>query len=133
VAHLLGDIETFPERLGQRVGERGATLSGGQRQRTALARVVARDPRLVVLDDVFSSVDAQTEAAILGELRGFLRGRTTIQIAHRLASVRGADRILVLDDGRLVESGTHAELLQRDGPYAAMARQQELESRLAAS
>jgi ATP-binding cassette subfamily B multidrug efflux pump len=133
VAHLLGDIETFPERLGQRVGERGVTLSGGQRQRTALARVVARDPRLVVLDDVFSSVDAQTEAAILGELRGFLRGRTTIQIAHRLASVRGADRILVLDDGCLVESGTHAELMRRDGPYAAMARQQELESRLAAS
>jgi ABC-type multidrug transport system fused ATPase/permease subunit len=81
----------------------------------------------VVLDDVFSSVDAQTESAILGELKGFLRGRTTLQIAHRLASVREADRILVLDDGRLVESGTHAELMRRGGWYAAMAEQQALE------
>ncbi len=127
VAHLLGDIEAFPERMDQRVGERGVTLSGGQKQRTALARVVARDPRLVILDDVFASVDAETEAAILAELGEFLRGRTTLQIAHRVASIRRADRVIVLDAGRIVEEGPLDALRRRDGPFAAMARQQALE------
>jgi ATP-binding cassette subfamily B multidrug efflux pump len=126
-AQLTADIERFPERLGQVVGERGVTLSGGQKQRTALARVIAKDPRLVILDDVCSSVDAQTEAAILAELRAFLPGRTTLQIAHRIASVRGADRILVLDGGRIVETGTHDDLMRLGGLYAALADRQALE------
>jgi ABC-type multidrug transport system fused ATPase/permease subunit len=131
IARLLPDIEGFPERMGQLVGERGVTLSGGQKQRASLARVIAKDPGLVVLDDAFASVDTHTEAAILDELRPFLRGRTTLIIAHRLATLRFADRVVVLDGGRVVETGTHAELVRRGGLYAALAEQQAIEEALA--
>jgi ATP-binding cassette subfamily B protein len=114
------------------VGERGITLSGGQKQRTALARAVAMDPRILVLDDTLSAGDTQTEEDILRRLRGVMRERTSILVSHRVSTVRGADQILVLDDGRVVERGTHDELLRLGGLYAALARHQQLEDELAA-
>lgn len=131
LAHLMPEIERFPNGLDHVVGERGLMLSGGQRQRAALARAIAKDPLLVVLDDAFASVDADTESAIQNELRAFLHGRTTILISHRLATVRHADLIVVLERGHVAEIGTHAELRRRGGLYAAMAARQEIEEALA--
>ena len=99
------------------IGERGVKLSGGQRQRLAIARALLRDAPILVLDEALSSVDAENEAVIQQALDRLMQGRTTLILAHRLSSVIGADRILVLDDGRVVESGRHAELIRRDGPY----------------
>jgi ATP-binding cassette subfamily B protein len=112
------------------IGERGVTLSGGQKQRTAIARAVAKDPRILILDDALSAVDTYTEAEILKRLRGVMRERTSIVVAHRISTVKDADEILVLDDGVIAERGTHLELLQRDGLYAAMYRRQLLEEEL---
>src|SRR5262249_17955710 len=112
------------------VGERGIMLSGGQRQRAALARALALDPSILILDDVLSAVDAETEEAIRRGLREVFRDRTVIVIAHRIASVRDADQIAVLDEGRLVGLGTHTELLARGGLYARLAQEQELEDEL---
>ena len=112
------------------VGERGITLSGGQRQRVALARALLLRPSILILDDALSSVDAATEESILKELRGARYGRTCFIVAHRISAVRDADQILVLEKGRLVESGTHEELVRLGGSYAALARRQELESEL---
>ncbi len=106
------------------VGERGITLSGGQRQRVALARALAADPRILILDDSLSSVDAETERAILTRLRPILAGRTSVLISHRVAAVKDADQILVLDGGRVVERGTHAALLASGGLYASLYREQ---------
>jgi ATP-binding cassette subfamily B protein len=114
------------------VGERGITLSGGQKQRTALARAITTDPRILVLDDTLSAVDTHTEEEILSRLRDVMRERTSILVSHRVSTVRGADQILVLDGGRVVERGTHDELLRLDGQYAALARHQQLEDELAA-
>ncbi|HVP39261.1 MAG TPA: ABC transporter ATP-binding protein [Candidatus Saccharimonadales bacterium] len=125
-AHLGPDLETFPKGLETVIGERGITLSGGQKQRTALARAVARRPRILVLDDAFSAVDTHTEEAILGKLAPFMAGRTTLIVSHRVSTVRGADHIVVLDRGRIVEQGGHNELLARDGLYAGLARRQRL-------
>ena len=115
------------------VGERGLTLSGGQRQRATLARALLRDPRILVLDDAFAAVDAETEAAILARLLGRIRERTTLVITHRLRVAAMLDRIVVLDEGRLVEEGTHAELLARGGLYARLWRRQQLESTIEAA
>src|SRR5882762_5698195 len=130
-ASISGDIEEFPEKYRTVVGERGITLSGGQKQRTAIARAIIRDPRILVLDDALASVDTHTEDAILGHLREVIGSRTTIFISHRVSSVRSADRIAVLHSGRIVELGTHEELLGRDGYYTELYNKQLLEEELA--
>ena len=132
VAHLEADIERFPERYATRVGERGVTLSGGQRQRASLGRALARRPAVLVLDDVLASVDTQTEAAILEKLAPVVRGRTTLLVSHRLSTLHRADRIVVLDGGRIVQQGTHEELAAKPGYYADTLRLQQLEARAGA-
>ncbi len=133
VAHLAGDVNGFPDGFDTRVGERGITLSGGQKQRTAIARALLRDAPVLLLDDCLSNVDTQTEEAILGELRGEMRRRTTILVSHRVSTVRDADLILVLEHGEVVERGRHDELLALGGHYAALSRAQRLEEEIAAS
>jgi ATP-binding cassette, subfamily B, multidrug efflux pump len=133
VARLDKDVESFPKGYETVIGERGITLSGGQKQRTAIARAVFADPRILVLDDALSAVDTSTEDEILARLRGVMRERTSIIVAHRVSTVRDADQIFVLDAGRLVERGTHEQLVVRDGPYASLYRKQLLEEELEAS
>ncbi|HLU69026.1 MAG TPA: ABC transporter ATP-binding protein, partial [Kofleriaceae bacterium] len=123
-AGLERDLAALPDGLDTMVGERGVTLSGGQRQRVALARALVAEPRVLILDDSLSSVDAETERDILGRLEGVMRGRTAILISHRVAAVRRADQIAVMDGGRLVELGRHEELLARGGVYAELYRDQ---------
>jgi ATP-binding cassette subfamily B protein len=130
VARLSNDLAQFPQGLDTLIGERGVTLSGGQKQRTAIARAVLRDPTVLVLDDALSSVDTHTAAEILAGLREVMRGRTSIIIAQRIATVKDADRAIVLHDGRIVEQGTHRELVQAGGRYAAMYRYELLEAEL---
>lgn len=130
-ANISADIEGFPEKYNTTVGERGITLSGGQKQRTAIARAIIRDPKILILDDALSSVDTQTEDKILNHLRDIMRGRTTIFISHRVSTVRNADRIAVLHDGRIVEYGTHDELVALNGYYNDLYNKQLLEEELA--
>ncbi len=130
-ASIAADIEGFPEKYGTMVGERGITLSGGQKQRTAIARALIRNPRILILDDALSSVDTQTEDKILGHLRDVMQGRTTIFISHRVSTVRNADQIAVLHGGRIVELGTHDELIARNGYYTELYNKQLLEEELA--
>jgi ATP-binding cassette, subfamily B, multidrug efflux pump len=130
-ANIAADIEAFPESYDTMVGERGITLSGGQKQRTAIARALIRNPRILILDDALSSVDTQTEDKILNHLRDLMQGRTTIFISHRVSTVRNADRIAVLHGGRIVELGTHDELLARNGYYSDLYNKQLLEEELA--
>jgi ATP-binding cassette, subfamily B, multidrug efflux pump len=133
VARLDKDVATFPRGYETMVGERGITLSGGQKQRSALARAVLTDPRILILDDALSAVDTYTEEEILSRLRGVMRQRTSIIVSHRVSTVRAADRIFVLDAGRIAERGTHDELVRQGGLYAALYRKQLLEEELAAS
>src|SRR6516162_910538 len=130
-ASIASDIEGFPEQYATVVGERGLTLSGGQKQRTAIARALIRNPRILILDDALSSVDTQTEDKILNHLREIMQGRTTIFISHRVSTVRNADRIAVLHGGRIVELGTHDELIAREGYYTDLYNKQLLEEELA--
>jgi ATP-binding cassette subfamily B protein len=133
IAGLTEDIRGFPEGFETLVGERGITLSGGQKQRTAIARAVLRQPKILILDDALSSVDTYTEEKILGQLRGVMRDRTSIIISHRISTVRDADLICVLDEGRIIERGAHNELIAAGGEYAALYERQLLEEELAAS
>ena len=130
-ANIATDIESFPEGYETLVGERGITLSGGQKQRTAIARALIRNPKILILDDALSSVDTHTEDKILNHLRDVMRGRTTIFISHRVSTVRNADRIAVLHSGRIVELGTHDELLALNGYYSDLYNKQLLEEELA--
>jgi ATP-binding cassette subfamily B protein len=127
-SRLSNDLPQLPQGLATVVGERGATLSGGQRQRTAIARALVRDPQILLLDDALSSVDAGTAAEIIGALASDAAPRTRIVVSQRLASVRDADQIVVLDGGRIVERGSHAELLHLDGQYAAMYRRELMQA-----
>ena len=133
IAGLSDDVRDFPDGFDTMVGERGLTLSGGQKQRTAIARAVLRQPRILILDDALASVDTYTEEKILAQLRGVMRERTSLIVSHRVSTVRDADLICVLDEGRIVERGTHDELLGMGGEYAELYELQLLEEELAAS
>lgn len=131
VAGLTEDVAGFPAGFETLVGERGLTLSGGQKQRTAIARANLREPQILILDDALSSVDTYTEEKILGKLRGVMRGRTSLIVSHRISTVRDADLICVLDEGRIIERGAHDELLALGGEYSALYERQLLEEELA--
>jgi ATP-binding cassette subfamily B protein len=132
-AGIAEDIREFPEGFQTLVGERGITLSGGQKQRTAIARALIRRPRILILDDALSSVDTYTEEEILGHLRRIMTGRTSLIVSHRVSTVKDADLIVVLDDGRIAERGTHDMLIERGGLYAELYEKQLLEEELAAT
>jgi ATP-binding cassette subfamily B protein len=130
IAQIADDIEQFPKKYDQLVGERGVTLSGGQKQRVAMARAIALNPSILILDDSLSSVDTHTEEAILQGLRKFLKGRTTLLISHRISTVAAADFIIVFDEGKIVEQGTHDELVEKGGLYASIYHKQQLETQI---
>jgi ATP-binding cassette, subfamily B, multidrug efflux pump len=130
LSQLENDLDQWPAGLDTVIGERGVTLSGGQKQRAAIARAVVRDPTIVILDDALSSVDTRTEEAVLQRLHEFMARRTSIVIAHRLSTTRSADWVVVMDEGRIVEQGTHANLLKAGGPYTRVYRRQLLAQEL---
>ncbi|MGC9040110.1 MAG: ABC transporter ATP-binding protein [Roseiflexus sp.] len=130
VSRLINDVEQFPDGIDTLIGERGVTLSGGQKQRTAIARAILRDPAILILDDALSSVDTHTAAEILASLRAMMKGRTSMIIAQRIATVKDADQIIVLHNGEIIERGTHRELVERSGRYADMYRRELLRAEL---
>ena len=130
LAGLDSDISEFAKGYKTMVGERGITLSGGQRQRTTIARALLVEPPILILDDVLSSVDTETEEKILSQLIGVMKGRTTLLVSHRISTVKNADIICVLDHGRIAERGSHDQLLAHDGLYASLYRKQLLEEEL---
>ncbi len=130
IASLTKDVEQFPDGFNTILGEKGITLSGGQKQRTALARAIATDPKILILDDSFSAVDTNTEDEILNKLKDFMKGRTSIIISHRISTVKNADKIFVLSKGSIAEQGTHHELVELGGIYAEMNEKQLLEKEL---
>jgi ATP-binding cassette subfamily B protein len=119
-------VKAFPDGLATRVGERGQQLSGGQKQRIAIARALLKDPRILLLDEATSALDAESEALVQEALSRLMRGRTAVVIAHRLSTVVGADRVVVVDGGRIVEQGPHAALLAQAGIYARLVERQVL-------
>ncbi len=130
IAHLHGDIETFPDRYQTMLGERGVTLSGGQRQRTSISRAIARRPDILVLDDVLSAVDTQTEAAIMKKLQPVMNDRTTLFVSHRVSTLRYSDEIVVIENGRITQRGSHEELITQPGYYAELNTMQQLQEKL---
>jgi ATP-binding cassette subfamily B protein len=133
VAGLEDDLAALPRGLDTPVGERGITLSGGQKQRVTLARALVIDPQVLVLDDALSSVDSETEGRILSRLRAAFPDRTCVLTSHRLSTLKNADRIVVLEEGEVVETGTHGELLRRGGVYAEIFQERMIEDELEAS
>jgi ATP-binding cassette subfamily B protein len=130
VAQLDNDIRTLTQGYDTVVGERGITLSGGQKQRTSLARAILCDPKILILDDALSAVDTDTESRILTGLAEVMKGRTTIIISHRISALRSCDNIVVMQDGKIIEEGNHAELIAMDGKYADTYERQLLEQEL---
>lgn len=128
---LLEEVETFKDGFDTMLGERGITLSGGQKQRVAIARALLRNPKVLVLDDSLSSVDSQTEDFVLNELKSFMKDRTTIIISHRLSTLKHADKIIMLDAGRIIEEGTHDELIKTGGRYAEIYKLQQIAAEIA--
>jgi ATP-binding cassette subfamily B protein len=129
-SNILEDIEGFPNTFQTQVGERGITLSGGQKQRIAISRALLTDPRLLILDDALSAVDTYTEEQILQGLSGETRGKTVILISHRISTIKNADQVLVMDQGKIVERGTHESLLESGGQYAQLYRRQLIREEL---
>ncbi len=132
IAHLRGDVEGFPEQYQTMLGERGVTLSGGQRQRTSISRAIARRPDILILDDVLSAVDTQTEAAIMGKLQPVMAERTTLFVSHRISTLRYAEEIVVIENGHITQHGTHDELIRQPGYYSELNTLQQLEEQLEA-
>ncbi len=130
IAHLRNDVENFPDQFQTILGERGVTLSGGQRQRTAISRAIARRPDILILDDVLSAVDTQTEAAIMAKLQPVMAERTALFVSHRISTLRYADEIIVIENGRITQRGTHAELIRHPGYYSELNTLQQLEEKL---
>jgi ATP-binding cassette subfamily B protein len=130
IAHLHHDVEGFPKQYQTMLGERGVTLSGGQRQRTSISRAIARRPEILILDDVLSAVDTQTEAAIMSKLQPVMHERTTLFVSHRISTLRYADTIIVIEDGKITQRGTHEELITQPGYYSELNTLQQLEQKL---
>jgi ATP-binding cassette subfamily B multidrug efflux pump len=123
-AAVYANIMEFPLKFDTMVGERGVTLSGGQQQRISIARAILKQPQILIFDDCLSAVDTETEDEILGNLRRIMKGKTTVIISHRVSSVRNADQIIVLDEGQVVESGSHNSLMEKNGVYRELYKKQ---------